>query len=479
MLQTLSDKLQRAFKNLRGHGSLTEDNVKDGLKEIRVALLEADVHFKVVKQLLARIRSKALGQEVLTALSPAEHLIRIVRDELVSILGGKAIRLRRSSTPPSVYFVVGLQGSGKTTSTGKLARWMSKHGRKPLLVSVDVRRPAAREQLAVVGRQVSQPVYPGQPGETTPLELARGAVREAQQVGRDAVLVDTAGRLHVDDELMEELVELRQELLPVEVLFVADAMTGQDAVTSATEFHRRLSVTGLVLTKMDGDARGGAALSIREVTGCPIKFLGTGEKPRNFEVFHPDRVVSRLLGHGDLATLLEVADDRLDKKAAKSVQERLLAKRFTLEDYLQQLRQVRRLGSLRSLTSMMPTAGPLAALGQMPEEQVDPKMLGRSEAILSSMTPDERRRPEVLNASRRRRIALGSGTSIQQVNSLLKEFRQVRKMAFGLAETAGVGGRRRRKKSKRRRRRRKSRKYRAARRAASPAPASLGRLLGR
>lgn len=474
MFDSLSDKLQRAFKNLRGQGKLSEENIQAGLGQIRLALLEADVNFKVVKQFISNVKEKALGQEVLTALAPSEQLLKIVRDELVEILGTDRERIRHAKTPPSIYLMVGLQGSGKTTSTGKLALWLSKQGRKPLLVSVDVQRPAAREQLAIVAGQIDQPVYRGAENETTPLELAVGAMREAKQTGRDVVLVDTAGRLHLDDELMEELEQLKGRLAPSEILFVADAMTGQDAVKSAAEFHDRLAVTGVVLSKMDGDARGGAALSIRHVTGCPIKFLGTGEKPSAFEVFHPDRIVSRLLGQGDVLTLIEKVEDQIDQKEAVAMQERMLSDGFTLDDFRGQLRQVRKMGSLQSIIDMLPSAGPFKELQQA---EIDPKELARTEAIINSMTAKERANAEILNGSRRRRVAAGSGTTVQQVNQLLKQYRQARDMMKGIA--AGAPGTRRRRKGKRGKRRRGSRPHGMGPGQIGPGGMDFSKLLGR
>ena len=449
MFDNLSEKLQRAFKNLRGQGRLSEEHVQEGLKEIRLALLEADVNFRVVKDFVARVREKAVDQEVLTALSPAEQLLKIVRDELIELLGTEQARLKQANQLPTVYFMVGLQGSGKTTSSGKLALWLSKQGRKPLLVSVDVQRPAAREQLAIVASQIAQPVYRGAESETTPLELAVGAVREARQTGRDVVLVDTAGRLHLDQALMDELGQLKDSLEPTEILFVADAMTGQDAVKSAAEFHGRIALTGVVLTKMDGDARGGAALSIRQVTGCPIKFLGVGEKPSAFEVFHPDRIVSRMLGMGDMLTLIEQVEEKIDQKQALELQERMLADQFSLEDFRKQLLQVRKMGSLKSIIDMLPSAGPFK---QIQAADIDTKELSRTEAIINSMTAKERANDGLLNGSRRRRIASGSGTTVQEVNRVVKQYRQARDMMRGLAPAA-AGGRRRKKNRKGKRRR--------------------------
>lgn len=473
MFDDLSEKLQRAFKNLRGQGKLTEENIQEGLREIRLALLEADVNLQVVKDLVENIREKARGQEVLLALSPAEQVLKIVKDELVAILGTKGERVRRTGQPPAVYLMVGLQGSGKTTSTGKLALWLSKQGRKPLLVSVDVHRPAAREQLAIGAGQIDQPVYRGAEGETSPLQLALGARREAKQTGRDIVLVDTAGRLHLDAELMGELEELKAELGPSEILFVADAMTGQDAVRSASEFHERLGVTGVVLSKMDGDARGGAALSIRRVTGCPIKFLGVGEKPSAFEVFHPDRIVSRILGMGDMLSLIEKVEGEIDQKQALAMQERMLANRFTLEDFRKQLGQIKKMGSLQSIVDMLPNAGPLQGM----RSEIDPAEMTRTEAIINSMTAKERADADILNGSRRRRIASGSGTTVQQVNELLKRFRQARDMMRGMSASAGG--------SRTRRKNRKGKRRRARPHGMGPGPMGpgggmdLGKLLGR
>ncbi|GIU74127.1 MAG: signal recognition particle protein [Bryobacteraceae bacterium] len=424
MFDSLSDKLQRVFKNLRGEGRLTAENMEAALKEIRVALLEADVHFRVVKAFIEAVRAKALGQEVLTALSPAQQVVKIVRDELVHILGSHASRLRTANQPPTVVLIVGLQGSGKTTTTAKLARYLGKNGHRPLMVSVDVYRPAAREQLAVLARNLGLPVYEGNPGDT-PLALARGAKREAEITGRDIVLVDTAGRLHIDDELMAELEELKNSLQPTEILFVADAMTGQDAVRSAEEFHRRLGITGAILTKMDGDARGGAALSIRHITGQPLKFVGTGEKPDALEPFHPDRIANRILGMGDVLSFIEKVEQAVDQKQAEKMQRKLLEDEFTLEDFRDQLKQLRKLGSLESILGMMPQIGPLK---ELKNAKIDEKEFTRIVAIIDSMTPEERANHMLINGSRRRRIARGSGTTVQDVNNLLKQYSQARKM---------------------------------------------------
>src|SRR5271167_254422 len=344
MFDNLSEKLQRVFKNLRGEGKLTAENMESALREIRIALLEADVHFKVVKQLLENVKIKAMGAEVLQSLSPTQQVVKIVRDELTRILGSHQSKLRFANEPPSVILIVGLQGSGKTTSTGKLARWLSKNGHSPMVVSVDIYRPAAREQLRVVARDINIPIYAGAEGETAPLDLARSARREATNSGRDVLLVDTAGRLHIDEDLMVELKQLKESLNPVEILFVADAMTGQDAVKSADEFHKRLGITGVILTKMDGDARGGAALSIRYVTGQPLKFVGLGEKADAFEQFHPDRAASRILGMGDIVSFYEKAQEAFDSKQQEEMQRKLLDNEFTLEDFRDQLKSLRKLG---------------------------------------------------------------------------------------------------------------------------------------
>ena len=430
MFDNLSEKLQRVFKNLRGEGRLTAENMESALREIRVALLEADVNFRVVKQLIEAIKVKAMGEEVLTALSPSQQVIAIVRDELMKILGSHEAKLRFANEPPSVMLIAGLQGSGKTTTTGKLARWLSKNGHRPMMVSVDVYRPAAREQLRVIARDLSLPIYEGAAEETLPADLARSARKEATNTGRDVLLVDTAGRLHIDDDLMNELQQLREMLTPVEILFVADAMTGQDAVKSADEFHKRLGITGIVLTKMDGDARGGAALSIRQVTGQPLKFVGVGEKSDAFEVFHPDRVASRILGMGDVLSFIEKAEEAIDKKQAVEMQRKLIENDFTLEDFRDQIRQIRKLGPLESLLGMMPNMGILKDLKNV---KIDEKEITHIVAIIDSMTPHERANHMIINGSRRRRIAKGSGTSVQEVNQLLKQYSQARKMMKSLS----------------------------------------------
>jgi signal recognition particle subunit SRP54 len=439
MFDNLSDKLQRVFKNLRGEGKLSPENMEAALREIRVALLEADVHFRVVKQFIENIKQKAMGEEVLTALSPTQQVVKIVRDELIKTLGSHQSKLRMANEPPSAIMIVGLQGSGKTTTTGKLARWLSKNGHSPLMVSVDVYRPAARQQLSVIARDIKLPIYEGTPEETKPAELARSARRDASQGGRDVLLVDTAGRLHIDDQLMQELQELKDQLSPAEILFVADAMTGQDAVKSADEFHKRLGITGVILTKMDGDARGGAALSIRSITNQPLKFVGVGEKFDALEPFHPDRVAQRILGMGDMLSLIEKVEESIDQKHAEEMQRKLLDDEFTLEDFRDQLRQIRKLGPLESILGMMPNIGPIK---QLKDVKVDENELTRVVAIIDSMTPKERSNHMIINGARRRRIAKGSGTSVQEVNTLLKQYAQARKMMKSLSGGAGMLGKR-------------------------------------
>jgi signal recognition particle subunit SRP54 len=433
MFENLTDKLQRVFKTLRGQGTLTEENIAEALREIRVALLEADVNLNVVRDLIEHIREKAVGAEVLTALSPGEQVVKIVRDELVTLLGKDTARFNFASRPPTVILMAGLQGSGKTTTAAKLAAWLKKGGHRPMLVSVDVYRPAAREQLKIVAKQVDARLYEGDlkgeaAGPALVERLAKEARREAVIFGCDTLIVDTAGRLHIDEDLMAEMEQLKKLLAPQEILFIADSMTGQDAVNSAQQFHARLSLTGVVLTKMDGDARGGAALSIRHVTGQPIKFLGVGEKPDAFEPFHPDRIVGRILGMGDIMSLIEKAEEKLDRKKSEDMAKKvLLGDAFTLEDFREQLKQIKKLGSMESILKMMPSVGPFAGL-QQAAGQVDEKQFVRLEAIINSMTPKERRNHEIISGTRRKRIALGSGTSVQDVNQLLRQYSQMAKM---------------------------------------------------
>jgi signal recognition particle subunit SRP54 len=450
MFENLTDKLQRAFKSLRGQGTLTEENIAEALREIRVALLEADVNLSVVNDLIEHIREKAVGTEVLTALSPSEQVVKIVRDELITTLGKDTARFKFASQPPTVILMAGLQGSGKTTTSGKLAAWLKKGGHRPMLVSVDVYRPAAREQLKVVAKSVEVRLYEGDlkgdPAGTALVErLAKEALREAKIMGCDTLIVDTAGRLAIDEDLMDEMARLKKLLNPSEILFIADAMTGQDAVNSSLTFHQRLGLTGVVLTKMDGDARGGAALSIRHVTGQPIKFLGVGEKPDAFEPFHPDRIVGRILGMGDMMSLIEKAESTLDRKKSEDFAKKaLLGDGFTLEDFRDQLRQIKKMGSMESILKMLPSVGPFAGL-QQASQNIDEKQFTRLEAIINSMTPKERHNHEIISGTRRKRIAAGSGTTVQDVNQLLRQYAQMAKMfkqmgKGGLARNMMRGG---------------------------------------
>ena len=442
MFENLQDKLQRAFKNLRGQGTITEENISEALREIRLALLESDVNLNVVKDTIEHIREKAIGQQVATALSPTEQVIKLVSDELMLILGRDTARFKFASQPPTVILMAGLQGSGKTTTSGKLAAWLKKGGHRPMLVSVDVYRPAAREQLAIVAKSVGAQIYTGdtkgEPAATPLVErLAKEAKRDAANFGCDVLIVDTAGRLGIDTALMEEMSKLKTLLNPSEILFVADAMTGQDAVNSADAFHKQLGITGVVLTKMDGDARGGAALSIRNVTGAPVKFLGTGEKPDAFEPFHPDRIVSRIMGMGDIATLLERAEEKLDKSKAEDFAKKALSgDGFSLEDFRDQLRQIKKLGSMQSILKMLPSVGPFQGL-QQAAEHVDEGQFTRVEAMINSMTAKERANSNIISGSRRRRIAAGSGTTVQDVNQLLKQYAQMSKMFKGFGSGGG------------------------------------------
>jgi len=433
MFETLTDKLQRAFKNLRGQGKLTEEHLDAALGQIREALLDADVNMAVGDELLAHIREKALGAEVMLQLAPDQQVVKIVRDELLDLLG-KHAKPQFASRPPSVWMIVGLQGSGKTTTTGKLAKWLGQTGHRPLVVSTDVYRPAAREQLAQVAKAAGVNCFPAA-NLSKPLEISKAAVREAKLSASDVVLVDTAGRLHIDDDLMSELQDLKRELQPSEILFVADAMIGQDAVRSAGEFHKRLGLTGVALTKLDGDARGGAALSIRKVTGAPVKFVGVGEKYDALEAFYPDRIVSRVMGMGDVLTLIEKAEQTVDAKQAAELERKLREDDFTLEDFKDQLKQLRKMGPIDQIVGMLPKMGPL---GQIPKDaEVDEKRLKRVEAIINSMTMAEREDHSLLDGRRRKRIARGSGTSVQEVNQLLKQYLQMRKLIKTYGKMAG------------------------------------------
>jgi signal recognition particle subunit SRP54 len=424
MFENLTEKLQRTFKNLRGQGKLTEEHLETALGEIREALLEGDVNVGVADELLANIRKKAIGSEVMLQLSPDQQVVKVVRDELAALLGKHAKPLF-ASRPPSVWMIVGLQGSGKTTTTGKLAKWLGQHGHRPLVVSTDVYRPAAREQLAQVAKAIGTAIWPGT-GTDKPVEIVKGAIKEAKLSASDVILVDTAGRLHIDDELMNELSTLKKELQPSEILFIADSMIGQDAVRSAGEFHKRLGLTGVILTKLDGDARGGAALSIAKVSGAPVKFVGLGEKYDALEGFYPERIVSRVLGMGDIMSLIERAEQAVDRKTAEELERKLRKSEFTLEDFRDQLKQVRKMGPLEQIMDMLPKLGPLANLPK--DANVDEKKLTQVEAIINSMTNEERRDHNVIDGKRRKRIAKGSGTSVQDVNVVLKQYLQMRTM---------------------------------------------------
>lgn len=439
MFEALSDKLRKVLKDLRGQGRLTEAHIEAAMREIRVALLEADVNFKVVKSFVERIKEKALGQEVMGSLSPAQQVVKTVYDELLEMLGGTSTQLLFTRKIPNVVMIVGLQGSGKTTTTGKLAKLLAEtQKRRPLLLSVDVYRPAARQQLSIIGKAIGRPVFEA-PDINDPLELCRRAVRECELTGYDTLLIDTAGRLHVDEELMSELQKIKQETSPAEILFVADAMTGQDAVRSAQQFHEQIGVTGVVLTKMDGDTRGGAALSIKEVTGQPIKFIGVGEKYDAIEQFYPDRIAQRILGMGDVLSLIEKVQAEVDEEKALELQKKIMGDKFTLEDFRDQLRQMKRLGSLDKLLDMLPK-GLFGGMRITPEQSAEMEgKLKLTEAIINSMTPHERVDYSVLNASRRKRIAKGSGTTVQEVNAMINEYLEMRKM-MRMMTSGGVGG---------------------------------------
>src|SRR5438876_500181 len=433
MFDSLSTRLQDVFKTLRGESRLTPESIEAALREIRLALLEADVNFKVVKAFVDRVRDRAMGQDVLRALSPSQQVVKIVRDEMLALFGTAEGGLPPTNKRPRVILLLGLQGAGKTTTAGKLAKWLIKQGRHPLVVSTDVKRPAAIEQLNVVARQAGVRVH-DPAGQSDPVARARGAVEESRNLGFDVVIVDSAGRLHVDDELMDELVAIKTAVNPSDLLYVADAMTGQDAIKSAGEFNRRVGVSGVVLTKLDGDARGGAALSVVSVVGVPIAFVGSGERLEDLEPFHPERVVSRVLGMGDVLSLIERAEAAIDVEDAERLHEKIRANEFTLEDFRDQLKTIRKMGPLESIVGMLPGMGNLKALA---ENKPDDTQISRVEAIINSMTPDERRKQHIISGSRRKRIAKGSGTSVEEVNRLLKQFVQMQKMLKSLGGKIG------------------------------------------
>ncbi len=425
MFENLTDRLEGVFKKLRGHGILTEDNIKEAMREVRMALLEADVNFSVAKEFIATITAKAVGQEVSKSLSPGQQVIKIVHEELVELLGGNTQEIRLDGRQPVTIMMAGLQGSGKTTTSGKLASMFKKKGRKPFLVPADVYRPAAIEQLTVLGEKLDIPVF-SSTTEMNPVNICRQAVEEARSKGYDTVIFDTAGRLHVDETLMGELKQIQQTVQLSEVLFVADSMTGQDAVTVADKFNQDIEISGVVLTKMEGDARGGAALSIKKVTGKPIKFIGIGETLDDLEVFHPDRVASRILGMGDVLTLIEKAEAVVDKKKADKLAQKLKKSQFTLEDFLDQIQQIKKMGSLDQILSMVPGMNKLKQLKDAPKP--DERELKKTEAIIRSMTLKERRNHKIINTSRRQRIAAGSGTTVADVNRVLKSYSAMLKM---------------------------------------------------
>lgn len=432
MLEDLTQKLESAFKKLRGYGKLSEKNIEDSLKEIRRALLEADVNYKVVKDFVASVQGQAVGEEVLRSVTPGQMIVKIVNDELVRLLGSTATQIRTAGIPPTIIMLSGLQGSGKTTFAAKLANYLRSRGRKPMMVAADVYRPAAIEQLKVLGRSLNIPVYDEGTGD--PVKIAFNSISESRKQFCDTIILDTAGRLHIDQNMMDELSRIKARIRPHEILFVADGMTGQDAVNTAKEFSEKLDFDGVVLTKMDGDARGGAALSIRSVTGKPIKFIGIGEKTDEMEQFHPDRLASRILGMGDVVTLVEKAQSSIDQEKAAKLEAKLKKAEFDLEDFLDQLQQIKKMGSLESLIKMIPGAGK-----QLGSANVDEKGLVRVEAIINSMTREERHNPRILNGNRRKRIASGSGTRVQDVNQLMNQFEQMKKMMKQFKGKSGKG----------------------------------------
>ncbi len=422
MFENLSDRLERSFKILKGQGRITEVNVAETLKDVRRALLDADVNFKIAKEFTNKVKEKALGANVLTAIKPNELMVKIVHDELAELMGGKAVEINIKPNP-AIILIAGLQGSGKTTFSGKLANLLkTKHGKKPLLVAGDVYRPAAIEQLKVLGEQIDVPVYTEE-GSKNPVAIAKAAIKHAKMQGNSAVIIDTAGRLAVDEEMMNEIAQIKKAVSPHEILFVVDAMTGQDAVNTAKEFNERLDFDGVVLTKLDGDTRGGAALSIRTVVNKPIKFVGTGEKMEALDVFHPDRMADRILGMGDIVTLVEKAQEQFDQEEARKLQKKIAKNQFNFNDFMSQIQQIKKMGNLKDLASMIPGVG--KAIKNL---DIDDDAFKEIEAIIQSMTPEERENPKLLNGSRRKRIANGSGRNIQEVNRLIKQFDETRKM---------------------------------------------------
>jgi signal recognition particle subunit SRP54 len=438
VFSSLSEKLQNTFKKLKGKGKLSEKDVKEAMREVRMALLEADVNYKVVKDFVNKVKERAVGAEVLKSLTPGQQVIKIVHEELIDLMGGTNSSINIASKPPTIIMMVGLQGAGKTTTAGKLGANLKKKGRRPLLVACDVYRPAAIHQLEVVGSQIDIPVF-SMGDRQNPVNIAKAAVSHAENHGNDTVILDTAGRLHINEELMDELKNIKAEVKPHEILLVVDAMTGQDAVNVAEQFNEALGIDGAVLTKLDGDTRGGAALSVKAVTGCPIKYIGVGEKLDALEDFHPDRMASRILGMGDVLTLIEKAQEAFDAEKAKEMEQKIRRQQFTLEDFLEQLEQMKNMGPIEDILGMIPGVGGK----QLKNMQVDEKELVRVQAIIQSMTPKERTNPEIINGSRKKRIAVGSGTRVQDVNRLLKQFNEAKKMMRHFSDMAGRKSRRR------------------------------------
>ncbi len=422
MFDALSDRLEGIFKKLKGRGYLKEEDIDTALREVRLALLEADVNYRVVKDFVQRVKEKAIGQKVLESLTPGQQVVKIVHEELIELLGGQAEKIRFSPNPPTVIMLIGLHGSGKTTTAAKLAYLFKRQGRRPMLVACDLQRPAAIDQIETLGKQIDVPVYTDRESKD-PVKVAEDAIHEAKGTARDVVILDTAGRLHIDEELMAQLKEIKDRVKPTETLLVADAMTGQDAVNIAKAFNEQIGIDGVILTKMDGDARGGAALSIKAVTGKPIKLMGVGEKIDNLEQYHPDRVASRLLGMGDILSLIEKAQQSIDEQKAMKLHDKIVTEKFDLEDLKEQLMAIRSMGPIENILSMIPGLGK-----QIRNVRVDEREFKRIEAIINSMTPQERRRPEIINSSRKQRIARGSGTTVADVNRLLKQYKQMKKM---------------------------------------------------
>ncbi len=434
---SLAEKLQETFNKLKGKGKLSEADINDSMREIRLALLEADVNFKVVKSFVSTVKERALGAEVLESLTPGQQVVKIVNEELIDLLGSQESKIEIASKPPTIIMLAGLQGAGKTTTVGKLGNYFKSQGRRPLLVACDLQRPAAIKQLQVVGEGLGLPVF-AKTVDSTPLAVAQGSLEHAKTHGNDIVILDTAGRLHVNEELMAELNDIKNLVQPHEILLVVDAMTGQDAVNVAESFNATLSISGLILTKLDGDARGGAALSVKAVTGCPIKFVGMGEKSDALEVFYPDRMASRILGMGDMLTLIEKAQNVYDEEKAKELEERILKSQFTLEDFYEQMQGMKKMGSMQELLNMLPGVGSNKALKNL---EIDEGLMKKTEAIIQSMTPEERRDSALMNGSRKKRIAAGSGTSVQDINRLLKQFEQSKKL---MKQFGGNGGKKKR-----------------------------------